>query len=202
VGVLVAWLLGVELMLLCARPKGQVLLRALDGIETPRLRLRRGTPQDTDAVQLTMDDEALERTGLVERPDPKVWMKNTGYADRRLLVAWTVVTDRHSGEVLGVLGCYPKPARPHACLLGWWMGPNGRDQGYELEVVGAAVGALHSVGAIANVYFVGRGTYPDTLQVLHDIGAVETTGPPVPVADGSRASLWFVHAAPAAPPVR
>jgi RimJ/RimL family protein N-acetyltransferase len=168
------------------------LQRAMEGLETERLLLRRPVPDDAAAFAATIDATIIETNGWTDRVvrqlchDVPLGLATPGQA--RVLV-----TDKRSGEVLGWVEANSSLGRQPICEVGWSMGAAARGRGYGTEALQVVFPALHAAG-IASILI---GTSPENtaaLRVLEKLGVPETGRTLHRLPNGrSVPSVWHVH---------
>lgn len=174
------------------RPTSAVLQRAMEGIETERLILRRPCPEDAYAFAATIDAAVVEANG---------WTEETVQNMVRLLgrpLPWpgqgrVLVTDKRTGEVIGSISSNPMVARPPACEVGWWTRSAERGRGYGTEALRAVFPAIHAAG-VAQIVAGTRVDNTAVRQVLEKLGADEGATLPHKLPNGATVpSVWYVH---------
>lgn len=174
------------------RPTADTLQRAMEGIETERLVLRRPCPEDVPAFAATIDADVLKANG---------WAETTVRDTLRRLgrpVPWpgqarVLMTDRLTGDIIGSISSEPVIAGTPACHLGWWMRSAERGRGYGTEALRAVFPAIHEAG----VPQILVGTLPGNAavrRVLEKLGANERATLPHKLPNGATVpSVWYLH---------
>jgi RimJ/RimL family protein N-acetyltransferase len=174
-------------------PRASKLQRALARIETPRLVFGRPEPGDADAVAATMDPVVVEANGMSARSIQQT-IDDLGRPAKSTGRAAVLMTDKDSGQVLGMVTCVGLPAARPLATVGWWLGPWGRGLGYGIESLAAVFDALHR----ARVPVVLIQTKEDNFavrRIVERLGAIEIERASHTLPDGSVVdSISYLHA--------
>jgi RimJ/RimL family protein N-acetyltransferase len=171
------------------RPPAQ---RALEGLQTNRLILRRPRRRDIGAVVRTMDAVVLQTNGWTDearrRMIRSIRIGTFGPANAELLIV-----ARDSGEVLGSVSVRHADGKLTSCEVGWWLGPEHRGRGYGTEMLRALLPAVHAAGTPQ----IRIGTATDNTavkRVLAKVGARHVETRPHTLPDGTTIdSQWYAY---------
>lgn len=117
--------------------------RAFEPIETPRLRLRRSTPDDADVISTYRSDPKVHEQQGWERTDPTAVRRDIEHMARRAPgePGWVQfsVERLEDGALVGDVGLSPAEGEPSVVKVGYTIDPAHQRRGYATEAVSALV---------------------------------------------------------------